>query len=66
MTYANKQQGAMAGMVVLLLTCEGLEGCQVVTVQYVHMAREGQVLAEAAAPHRTRSEEEAADPTSCS
>ena len=56
----------MAGMVVLLLTCEGLEGCQVVTVQHVHMAREGQVLAEAAAPHRTRSEEEAADPTSCS
>ena len=42
------QGNVHAGAVGLWLTCEGFEGCQVVAIQHVHMAREGQVLAEAA------------------
>ena len=33
-------------------TCEGLVGCQVAAVQQVQVAREGQVLAEAASVHK--------------
>ena len=32
-----------------VLTCEGLEGCQVVPIQHVQVSRERQMLAETAA-----------------
>ena len=35
-------------------TCEGLVGCQVAAVQQVQVAREGQVLTEAAAVHHNQ------------
>ena len=39
------------------LTCEGFEGCQVVAIQHVNMAGECQVLAEAATPPRSYSQQ---------
>ena len=37
----------------MVMTCEGLVGCQVAAVQQVQVAREGQVFAEAASVDMT-------------